>query len=427
VTEIVIAVSGLILVLMLDLICIAVRASFTQTNYARLLALREVAELKINRGLALLPVLSRLRAGLNLTLVLERFALAGLVFRVMSFGWPSLSPIVVIAVWSVGALLVFWLEYGVERAVSHDPELWAIRLTTLARVWMVVTYPLLLPLTFSKGTQESPETSSAIMEDEVKTLVDAGQKEGTIEKGERRMIYSIFELGDTLVREIMVPRIDILAVEVQTPLPEAVDLLLKYGHSRVPVFEETVDKTLGLLYAKDLLRLWREGNLSSSLRNLLRPAYFVPEAKKADELLAEMQAERIHMAIVVDEYGGVAGLVTLEDIIEEILGEIQDEYDQSEEASYQERKDGEYVFLGRIDLDDFNEIMGSELPKDEADSLGGYIYNRLGRVPSVGETLRNDNLQLTVEQVSARRIRKVSARWLPPDTDSEKENDSVDG
>jgi CBS domain containing-hemolysin-like protein len=231
------------------------------------------------------------------------------------------------------------------------------------------------------------------------------------------MIYSIFQLSQTLAREIMVPRIDMLALEAQTPLVEAVDALLQSGHSRVPVYEETVDKTLGLLYVKDLLRAWREGNQPGSLHELLRPAYFVPEAKKVDELLAEMQSQRIHMAVVVDEYGGVAGLVTLEDIVEEILGEIRDEYDQGEEAPYQVLKNGETLFLGRVDLDDFNEIMGSELPKDEADTLGGYIYSQVGRVPSVGEVVQKDNLVLTVEQVSARRIRKVRARWLPFEKD----------
>jgi CBS domain containing-hemolysin-like protein len=152
-----------------------------------------------------------------------------------------------------------------------------------------------------------------------------------------------------------------------------------------------------------------------SLRDLLRPAHFVPEAKKVDELLAEMQSRRIHMAIVVDEYGGVAGLVTLEDIVEEIVGEILDEYDQFEEAPYQKLSDGSYVFQGRVNLDDFNEIMGCDLPSDEADTLGGYIYSRLGRAPAVGEAVHKGNLVLTVEQVSARRIRKVSARWVLPE------------
>jgi len=158
------------------------------------------------------------------------------------------------------------------------------------------------------------------------------------------------------------------------------------------------------------LQVWREGNGQTDLRrDLLREPYFVPEAKKLDELLAEMQQKRVHMAIVVDEYGGVAGVVTLEDIIEEIFGEIQDEYDE-EELPYRRLENGDYVFQGRIDLDDFNEIMDCDLPNDEADTLGGYIYTRLGQIPVAGESLTQANLTLTVELVSKRRIRKVRAQ-----------------
>jgi CBS domain containing-hemolysin-like protein len=291
---------------------------------------------------------------------------------------------------------------------------------------MIGAMVFLLPLGLGGDKTDGHETAGIVTEDELKNLVDAGQEEGVFELGERRMIHSIFQLGDTLAREIMVPRIDMMALDVRTAPSQAVDALLQSGHSRVPVFEDTVDNTLGLLYAKDLLRLWREGGQPASLQELLRPAYFVPEAKKVDELLEEMQARRIHMAIVVDEYGGVAGLLTLEDIVEEIIGEVRDEYDQAEEAPYQEVMEGGYLFLGRIDLDDFNEVMGSNLPKDEADTLAGYIYGRLGRVPAVGENVRDGELLLTVEQVSSRRIRKVRATWVLPDTQTEKENHRAD-
>ena len=251
-----------------------------------------------------------------------------------------------------------------------------------------------------------------VTEDALRTLVDVGQKDGILEQEERKMIHSIFQLDDTLAREIMVPRIDVHALEIGAPLSVAVDTLLNSGYSRVPVYEENIDHILGLLYAKDLLQVWREGNGQKDLRrDLLREPYFVPEAKKLDELLAEMQQKRTHMAIVVDEYGGVAGVVTLEDIIEEIFGEIQDEYDE-EELPYRRLENGDYVFQGRIDLDDFNEIMDCDLPNDEADTLGGYIYTRLGQIPIAGESLTQDDLTLTVELVSKRRIRKVRAQRI---------------
>jgi CBS domain containing-hemolysin-like protein len=159
-----------------------------------------------------------------------------------------------------------------------------------------------------------------------------------------------------------------------------------------------------------------------SLRNLLRPATFVPEAKPVDELLEEMQTGHVHMAMVVDEYGGIAGLVTLEDIFEEIVGEIQDEYDQSEEAPFVQVGEGEYIFQGRVDLKDFNEVIGGQLPIEETESLGGFIYKQMGRVPASGESLHVGDIYLTIEQVTGRRIRKVRARKQPAAAQEVSEN-----
>ena len=415
--------ASLILLLIFDYFAIAARSSFMVTNHARLLALREQMESQVNRTTLLLYVMPRLRASLNLALMLDRFLIVGAVLYFIFLQGLASNFWISLGILLLTAFLIFWFEWGVDRHVSHDPERWALRLTTFVRLLMgIFSIFLALPLSLTGESERSLEITSTVTEDELKTLVDAGQAEGIFEQGERRMIYSIFQLGETLAREIMVPRIDMLALDVLTPLPDAVDALLRSGHSRVPVFEETVDNTLGLLYAKDLLRVWREGSQLESLRDLLRPAYFVPEAKKIDELLAEMQSQRIHMAIVVDEYGGVAGLVTLEDVVEEILGEIRDEYDQAEEAPYQVMKDGDFIFQGGVDVDDFNEILGSSLPKDEADTIGGLIYSRIGRVPLVGETVQEDNLVLTVEQVSGRRIRKVRAHRMPADSSREEEN-----
>jgi len=412
VTEILIILLGIGLLVVLDLVLIAARSSYLNTNHSRLLALREQREAKVNKAITVIYAMARLRASLNLSLVLVRFALAGLVLLIAST-WPFIaSTIMTVLLLLLAAVVLFWLEWIVERTVSREPEIWALRLLPFVHILRATVAILLAPLILSAEGQRISKIAGKVTEDEVKTLMDAGQEAGVFEQDERRMIYSIFQLGDTMVREIMVPRIDMLAMEVSTPLFEAVDYLLQSGYSRVPVYEESIDNTLGMLYAKDLLRVWREGGELDSLRTLLRPAYFVPEAKKVDDLLTEMQNQRVHMAIVVDEYGGVAGVVTLEDIVEEILGEIQDEYDQ-EEAPYQKLEDGDYIFRGRVDLDDFNEIMGSDLPVDEADTLGGFIYSRLGRVPTEGDKVKEGNLLLTVELVIARRIRKVRAGWSP--------------
>jgi putative hemolysin len=335
-------------------------------------------------------------------------------------------PLLTLAALGGAALIVLGIETLIDRKVKHDPNNWNLRLNSFTRLVTALFYPLLLVTMEEPKTLTRPEAGlSELTDEELRSLVDSPPEDGILEQEERKMIYSIFRLGNTLAREIMVPRIDITALEVEASLDQAVDILMNTGHSRMPVYEESIDNILGLLYAKDLLPVWREGSQMTSLRELLRPAYFVPEAKKVDELLGEMQARRIHMAIVVDEYGGISGLVTLEDIVEEIVGEIQDEYDQAEESPYQELEGGEYIFQGRVDLDDFNDIMGSNLPREEADTIGGFIYNRVGRVPSSGENLQIDDLLLTVDQVSGRRIRKVRARWSPLGQEGEKEENNA--
>jgi len=428
VTEIQIVSLGLVFFLVCDLLTSAARAAFLHTNTTRLLSQREQTVTQASPTYQMLQSLPGLQASLTLFLLLIRFLLAGitLLLLVSITQQPLIS--VVYLVWLLpAALLVFWLEWTVKKYAALNADVWSLHLTPWARLLKLLMAPFVALTTAVLGSSRGlSDGSGVVTTDELKNLVDAGQQEGLFQQDERRMIYSIFELGDTLAREIMVPRIDVMALDVITPIPQAVDALITTGHSRVPVYEESVDNVLGLVYAKDLLRTWREANPISSLRELIRPAYFVPEAKKIDALLAEMQEARIHMAIIVDEYGGVAGLVTLEDIVEEILGEIQDEYDQEEESPYQQVGEGEFIFQGRVDLDNINEIFNSNLPKDEADTLGGFIYNRIGRVPSNGESIQVDNLLLTVEQVSGRRIRKVRACRAPVNTKIDEEVSNAD-
>jgi putative hemolysin len=415
---------GLLLLFCLDLFTIAYRAALLNASLARLLALREEMEKEVNQTVSLLHAPQEWLAASNLLLLLTRFLGASLLLALVfphDVTFPSVM--MMLGVLLLAAVVVFWLEWAVEAAITHHPETWAMRLAPSVHLTTVVLSPLLLlPLALSRKRGEAQEPVATVTEEELKSMVDAGHEGGVLEGDERQMIFSIFELGDTLVREIMLPRIYINALDVSTPLQEAVDELIKSGHSRMPVYEESVDNVLGLLYAKDLLKIWRKGDKIESLRSLLRPATFVPEAKKVDELLEEMQTGHVHMAMVVDEYGGIAGLVTLEDIFEEIVGEIQDEYDQSEEAPYVQAGDGEYVFQGKVDLRDFNEVMSSQLPTEETETLGGFIYEQMGRVPTSGETLQVGDIHLTIEQVTGRRIRKVRARKAPEAAQEEKQN-----
>jgi CBS domain containing-hemolysin-like protein len=401
---------GFIILILVDLVFAAVRVSVLNARLPYLIAMREQHPQAVDRMIVLAGK-PRLRTSLRLGALAVHFMLAGVVcwiFILMIGSVPGFGAALLLLV--VFALLLLVVEFLVEGAILPQAEEWALRLSGLAQVIDSLLSPLSTLLTMLLGPPALLEKRlSPVTEDVLKSWAEEEQPEGTLEQGERQMIYSIFHFGDTLAREIMIPRIDIFALEANTPLNDAILALNNSGHSRVPIFEETIDNVIGLLYAKDLLRVYLEGQKVTSLRSLLRPAYFVPEAKKVDELLREMQSRSVHMALVVDEYGGIAGLVTLEDIVEEIVGEIRDEYDQGEEQLFEKIGDDEYIFHGRIDLDDFNSVMGTHLPKNVADTLGGFIYSQIGRVPAGGETIDVEDLALTVEQVSGRRIRRVRA------------------
>lgn len=313
-------------------------------------------------------------------------------------------------------LAVGALELIGENLVLRSPERWALWLApfTAGLVWILAPLGWVLQRGGAAlAGSERGRASTLVTEEAIMTLVDAGEEGGVIEQDEKEMIYSVIRLGDTLAREVMVPRIDILAFEDDVSLEQAADTLLEAGHSRAPVYAETIDNVIGLLYLKDLLAAWRGGSPQTTVRDLLREAYFVPEAKTVDDLLAEMQAQRIHMAIVVDEYGGTAGVVTIEDIVEEIVGEIRDEYDAQEQLPYQKLPDGSWLLSGRIGLDEVNELIGVELPKGSSETLAGLIFSRLGRVPASGESVEEGDLRLVVEQVMGKRIRSVRATRLP--------------
>jgi len=244
--------------------------------------------------------------------------------------------------------------------------------------------------------------------------VDAAEEGGAIAVEEKEMISGILEMGRTLVREVMVPRTDIVALEVETPLLEALEVILQAGHSRIPVYRETIDQVEGLLYAKDLLPALRDGRHDLPLRELLRPAYFVPETKVVDDLLRELQRRRIHMAIVVDEYGGTSGLVTIEDLLEEIVGEIQDEYDR-EEPLLRDLGNGEYLCDARLSVDDAEREIGLQIPPGEFDTLGGLVYERLGAIPKVGDRVFLGEDTITVEEMEGVRLVRLRVRRGRPD------------
>ncbi len=256
----------------------------------------------------------------------------------------------------------------------------------------------------------SVSNEAQITAEELRLIVERGGEQGVLEAEEEQMINSIIELGERRLHEVMIPRIAIISLPASATLDEAIDRVIDEGHSRIPVYEESIDEVVGILYAKDLLPILKSpSGPRPALRSLLRAPVFVPESMTIDDLLHEFQRRKVHIAIVLDEYGGTAGLLTIEDLLEEIVGEIQDEYD-TEEPMVVKISDDEARVDGRADIDDLAELFDTELgleDEDEYDTVGGLIYHRIGGVPSPGDVVEVDGLRLTVESTDGRRVGKV--------------------
>lgn len=392
------------------LLASAAKSAFTHARLPYLIGLASGHNAKIDQTIQLFGK-TGLRTALRLGLIICHFTVAAIVVLICD------RVFVIKSYWLV-ALIVFGsfmilstLEFLIERKILDEPDQSAVTWTGMAAFISLLLSPLTHLMTSVLG-EHAEKVTLTVTDDTLRDWVENEQPESTLEKGEREMIYSIFRFSETMAKDIMVPRMDVLALEVNTTISDARHEFIKAGHSRVPVYEDTIDNVVGLLYAKDLLAVVDGKDTIAAQRRLLRQAYFVPEAKKVDELLAEMQSRGVHMVLVVDEYGGVAGVVTLEDIVEEIVGEIRDEYDQGEEKLYEKLDENTYMILGRATIDEFNLITDGSLSDEYADTLGGFIYGQLGRVPQPGEVVTDDNFEFTVEQVVARRIIKVKVRKL---------------
>jgi len=263
-----------------------------------------------------------------------------------------------------------------------------------------------------KGLPQGP----FVTEHELRALAEVASEEDEIEEEEKELIHSIFEFGDTIVREVMVPRPDIVAIESDETLRGVQELVLKHGYSRIPVFTEDLDDVIGLVYAKDVLKALHQGMSDMPLAEVVRPAHFIPEQKKVADLLRAMQKEKFHIAVVTDEYGSVVGLVTLEDLLEELVGEISDEYDR-EEPEVVQVGEGVYRVDGKVAIDEVNELLDVELPDEEWDTVGGLMLGLLGSIPVEGEEVAFRTLTFKAERVQGRRIAKVLITRRAPETE----------
>lgn len=247
---------------------------------------------------------------------------------------------------------------------------------------------------------------AANSEEELQELIDASEQKGIIDEDEGEMLQSILELDETIVREIMVPRTSMVCCDRSAPLSQVLQAVIDSGHSRIPIYQDTNDNIIGFIYAKDLLTYWGQSLEDVALDEVLRQPYLVPESKNVSELLQELRQRRVHIAIVIDEYGGTSGLVTIEDLIEEIVGEIEDEYDLVEEWLVEE-DDGSVLVDGRLDIEDFEERFGLEVEREKFDTVGGYLVEHLGQVPNSGEKIQINGLQILIVAADQRAIRKL--------------------
>ncbi len=255
---------------------------------------------------------------------------------------------------------------------------------------------------------EKPED----LEKEIQELIDEGEQRGLISEDEGEMIQGIFSFRDKIAKETMVPRTDVVCAPADTSLSDIIQQILQSGHSRIPIYQESVDNIIGILHAKDLLEYWGQDDVG--VRGIVRAPYFIPETKKISDLLRDLRDKKSHMAIVIDEYGGTAGVLTLEDIIEEIIGDIMDEYDL-EEKWLVEEEDGTLLVDARLDIEDLEEYLKVDFPKGKFESIGGFVINMLGKVPVVNEKIIYGPFEMVVEQADRRKIEKIRIRRLAAD------------
>jgi len=245
-----------------------------------------------------------------------------------------------------------------------------------------------------------------ITEEDIQEVITAGEEEGLINQEENAMIQSIFHFRDTVVREIMVPRNDMGCVDSNDSIQDVLSKIISFGHSRLPMYQGTLDNIVGLVYAKDLLKYWGMDISVFDLKKILRAPYYIPETKNLEELLQEFKRKRVHMAIVVDEYGGTSGLVTIEDLLEQIVGDIQDEYDLEEDWLIRQ-PDGSIIVDARLPIEDLEEYFGIDVEREMFDTVGGFIFHLTGKIPAAGEVVENNDILLTILEADERKIRRV--------------------
>jgi putative hemolysin len=300
-----------------------------------------------------------------------------------------------------------------KRMALAQADKIALKVAGTINMFSKIVAPAVSFLTFSTNLVvklmggQVKATGDQITEEEIRLMINVGEEKGIFQETETEMINSIFEFDDTVAKEVMTPRTDIIAVSSEATLEEILDVIVEENFSRIPVYEESIDNIIGILYVKDLFRMIkRKMEWEVSLKNIIRPVFFVPEYKKIDELFKEMQKSKTHIAVVIDEYGGTAGLITIEDLLEEIVGNIFDEYDDVV-LDYEKIDDNTYIVSGMLDLGEINDILHTNIPEEEFDTVSGLVLSHSGKMPEVGDEVEVGNVYFRIEEVDDKRISKI--------------------
>ncbi|MDD5133968.1 MAG: hemolysin family protein [Phycisphaerae bacterium] len=349
-----------------------------------------------------------------------------IIFLLEIFGYSAeLSPLTAKILAAVSGIILMglfesliagaWAIYAGEKILARTyPFLKLIILFFAPLASAVRLHNLIVRRLAGVADDRNPDAQQEAKEEEFLSAVEQGKLEGVVDEVEQEMIEQVLELSDTTAEEIMTPRTDIIALKIDSNMQTVLDTITSGGHSRIPVYEDTIDGIVGLVYAKDLLNRFGKEHTPFNLRELLRDPYFVPETKTLRQLLREFQEQKLHIAIVLDEYGGTAGIVTIEDIIEEVVGEIADEYEDIPAESMKRIDDSTVEVDARIDIDDFNEEFEAELPEEEDyDTVGGFVFSHLGYIPQTGETFEYGNLKFTIIASERRKINRIKIQKLP--------------
>ena len=403
-------------------------ASITRITKVRLVNLREEGRRNVELLEEIEDNLPRYLNSVYLSVMCVQNGSAILVAILADHLWGQVGVTIASAGFTIGYFVsveamskTFAVLHSDRVALTLAPVVWLLgRLLYWPTRGLIGLANVLLP---GKGLEQGPFVS----EESIRYMAEVGHEEGSIAEQEKELINSVFHFAETVVREVMKPRPDIIAVQVEQPLRAAQDLMLRHGHSRLPVYRGDLDHVEGILFAKDVLNALHHGRADTPIKTLIRPVQFVPESKRVGELLTEMQRRKSHLAVVTDEYGSVSGLVTMEDLLEELVGDISDEYDR-EETRIEQLPDGSFRVNGRVSIDDVNEALDVKLPQDEWDTVGGLLLGLAGEIPREGQELRFENLRLKADKVVGRRIKSVLiTRESPEEPEPETEEKAAEG